>query len=85
MTNDASRASAVSACRAPSDSHPFALPTERLAQVAELVLNQSIDPLTRRAHRFAHVVLDTIHRDAVEEVTAVLSRPDRARGAGAQR
>ena len=78
------RASAFSRRSPRSDPHPLALLAECAAQIAELVLDESINAITRRANRLAHVVLDAIHGDAVDELAAMLARPFRSRGTGAQ-
>src|SRR5688572_3859406 len=64
-----------------SDAQAPALAANRFAKVAKLVLNESIDAVARLADRLAHLALDALGRDLVDEPTAMLARPSRARRA----
>src|SRR5437764_5740898 len=61
--------------RAVLDPEPAAVAAERLAKVAELVLHEAVDSFAGLADRLADVVLDPVHRDAIDELSSVLARP----------
>jgi cytochrome c-type biogenesis protein CcmH/NrfG len=57
------------------------LAADRLAKVAQLVLNEAVDAVARLADRLPHFPLDAVGRNLIDEVTAVLPRPLRTSGA----
>jgi hypothetical protein len=67
-----------------SDAHALALLPERSAEIAEFVLDEAIDALARRANRLADVVLDAVHGNAIDELSALLTCPARTDPAGAK-
>ena len=68
-------------CTSCLDAQAAALPTNRLAQVAKLVLDQAIDAVARFAHRLPDLALDAVGRDLIDELTPLLARPACARSA----
>ena len=79
------RANAVNVRCNRSDAHPLALLPEQTAEVAELLADEAVDALTRRTNGFANVMLDALHRDAIDELAPVLLCPEGAGGTGAHR
>ena len=71
--------------RSVSDAEPPALAPNRLAKVAQLVLDEAVDAVARLAHRLADLALDALRRDLVDELLAVFARPSCAGGAGCHR
>ncbi len=71
--------------RLPSDAQAPPLAPNRLAEVTELVLNQTIDAVARLSDRLADLTLDALRRDLVEKLFAMLARPSRAGRTGCHR
>src|SRR5687767_14156638 len=71
--------------RSPSDAEAAPLAPNRLAEVAELVLNEAIDAVARLAARLADLAFDALAGAVVGALFAALARPSRARRTGCHR